>query len=35
MQAQVLRQATAAHLDDPATLARVYALRTEREVAPY
>jgi 2-polyprenyl-6-methoxyphenol hydroxylase-like FAD-dependent oxidoreductase len=35
MQAQVLRQVTAAHLDDPATLARVYALRTEREVAPY
>jgi hypothetical protein len=35
MQAQVLRQVTAAHLDDPATLARVYVLRTEREVAPY
>jgi 2-polyprenyl-6-methoxyphenol hydroxylase-like FAD-dependent oxidoreductase len=35
VQAQVLRQVTAAHLDDPATLARVYALRTEREVAPY
>jgi len=35
MQAQVMRQVTAAHLDDPATLARVYALRTEREVAPY
>jgi 2-polyprenyl-6-methoxyphenol hydroxylase-like FAD-dependent oxidoreductase len=35
LQAQVLRQVAAAHLDDPAAFAQLYGLRTNREVAPY
>jgi 2-polyprenyl-6-methoxyphenol hydroxylase-like FAD-dependent oxidoreductase len=35
MHAQVLRQVTADHLDDPATFAKVWHERTDREVAPY
>jgi hypothetical protein len=35
MHAQVLRQVVAGHLDDPATFAKVWHERTDREVAPY
>jgi 2-polyprenyl-6-methoxyphenol hydroxylase-like FAD-dependent oxidoreductase len=33
--AQVLRQVVAAHLDDPVTFAKVWAARTDDEVAPF
>jgi 2-polyprenyl-6-methoxyphenol hydroxylase-like FAD-dependent oxidoreductase len=35
MEAQLLRQVVAAHLDDPATFCEAYAWRLDQEVAPY